>query len=56
MVNEFSSLSDLKSCVQDPTVVGRVPMPIPSEDEKYVSETIDILTRLMKDAKLLKSV
>ena len=58
LVSEFNSLKDLKPHVpprQSPHPVRRTivaPMEILFKDEKYKSETIDILTELMKDAAL----
>ena len=58
LVSEFNSLKDLKPYVpprQSPHPVRRTivaPMEILFKDEKHKSETIDILTELMKDAAL----
>ena len=58
LVSEFSSLSDIKHLVprrQPPHPVQKssvVPMKVLFKDEKYKSETIEILTALMKDTKL----
>ena len=58
LVSEFSSLSDLSSLVPtqpSPNPVQKsvvAPMELLQKDEKYKSEIIDILTRLMKDAHL----
>ena len=58
LVTEFSSLSDLKRFLPARDVLHPVqkavvaPMKVLFKDEKYKSETIDILTQLMVDAQL----
>ena len=57
LVEEFPSLTDLQQVLpsSDTHAVGRsnvVPMKILFNDEKYKSETTEILTRLVKDANL----
>ena len=58
LVNNFSTFDDLKGFVPDeaplhPVVKTEViPMKILFRDEKYISETIEILTKLVEDAKL----
>ena len=57
LVDDFPSLADLKQLLPTPVRVSGtrsnvVPMKILFQDEKYKSETIDILTRLVKDAEL----
>ena len=58
LVSNFSTFSDLKKFVPDeaplhPVVKTEViPMKILFRDEKYISETIEILTKLAEDAKL----
>ena len=59
MVSAFSTFSDLKQFVTDETPLHPVvktevvPMKVLFRDEKYVSETIEILTDIAKDAQLL---
>ena len=59
LVNEFSSLADLKVFItedgvdvptSEPTQV--VPMKVLFKDEKYTSETIDVLSHIAQDANL----
>ena len=56
--NSFSTFSDLKKFIPDegplhPVAKTKViPMKILFRDEKYISETIEILTKLVEDAKL----
>ena len=57
LVEEFPSLADLKPVLppSDSPAMGKsnvVPMKILFKDEKYKSETTEILTRLVKDAEL----
>lgn len=58
LVANFSTFSDLKEFVPDETPLHPVvkteviPMKILFRDEKYISETIEILTKLLEDAKL----
>ena len=58
MVAEFQDLKDLEPFIQDDVTVEEipktetVPMKILFKDEKYISETIAILSKLMEDAKL----
>jgi hypothetical protein len=58
MVSAFSTFSDLKPFVTDETPLHPVvktevvPMKVLFRDEKYVSETIEILTDIAKDAQL----
>ena len=58
LVAEFSDLKDLEVFVQDDVAVGEVsksevvPMKVLFKDEKYIADTIDILAKLMDDAKL----
>ena len=58
MVSAFSTFSDLKRFVTDeaplhPVVRTEVvPMKVLFQDEKYVSETIKILTDIARDAQL----
>ena len=58
LVSNFSTFSDLKKFVPDeaplhPVVKTEVfPMKILFRDEKYISETIEILTKLAEDANL----
>lgn len=59
LVNEFPNLKDLKAFTEDaiPFDDGLpkcevAPMKVLFKDEKYIADTIDILTRLMEDAKL----
>lgn len=58
LVDEFPSLSDLAKFapVTEPFVPPKksevVPMKVLFKDEKYTTETIDILTQLMEDADL----
>ena len=57
MVSAFSTFSDLKQFITDeiplhPVVKTEV-VPMKVRDEKYVSETIEILTDIAKDAQLL---
>lgn len=58
LVEEFDSLSDLESVVskhQSPHPVHKsevIPMKVLFKDEKYISETIDILTQLMVDTSI----
>ena len=58
MVSTFSTFLDLKQFVPDETPLHPVvktevvPMKVLFRDEKYVSETIGILTDIAKDAQL----
>lgn len=58
LVDEFPNLADLKAFTTSdniPTEVLKcevVPMVVLFKDEKYIADTIDILTRLMEDAHL----
>ena len=58
MVSVFSTFSDLKQFVAEETPLHPVvktevvPMKVLFRDEKYVSETIEILTDIAKDAQL----
>ena len=58
LVSNFSTFSDLKKFVPDeaplhPVVKTEViPMKILFRDEKYISDTIEILSKLVEDAKL----
>ena len=58
LVQQFHSLSDLKEFVPEQQVLHPVtksvvvPMKAPFKDEKYIHETIDILSTLMADADL----
>ena len=58
MVNNFSTFSDLKKFVPEETLLHPmvktevIPMKILFRDEKYISETIEIPTKLLEDAKL----
>ena len=58
LVSNFNTFSDLKKFAPDeaplhPVVKTEViPMKILFRDEKYISETIEILTKLVEDAKL----
>ena len=58
LVTNFSAFSDLKKFVPDETPLHPVvktevtPMKILFRDEKYISETIEILTKLVEDGKL----
>ena len=58
LVSNFSTFSDLKKFAPDeaplhPVVKTEViPMKILFRDEKYISKTIEVLTKLVEDAKL----
>ena len=59
LVEEFSSLADLRPFLPTPDTPAMgtckshvVPMKILFKDEKYKSETTEILTRLVEDANL----
>ena len=58
LVKEFKDLAGLKKYVPEHVLLHPieksevVPMKVLFEDEKYTSETIDILSRLMEDASL----
>ncbi len=58
LTSEFADLASLKKYVPDHVVLHPVqksevvPMKVLFKDEKYTSETIDILSQLMKDAAL----
>ena len=60
LVTNFSAFSDLKKFVPDETPLHPVvkteviPMKILFRDEKYISETIEILTKLVEDGKLCR--
>jgi hypothetical protein len=58
LVDEFPDLNDLKEFTDNSEVLKDAyksevaPMVVLFKDEKYIADTIDILTRLMEDAKL----
>ena len=58
LVREFRDLARLKECVPEEVPLHPVeksevvPMKVLFKDEKYTSETIDILTQLKEDADL----
>ena len=58
LVSEFKSLSPLQPLLPQQELLHPVqksevvPMKVLFKDEKYKDETLDILTQLMKDAKL----
>ena len=61
LAEEFESLSDLQPSVpkhQSPHPVQKsevIPMKVLFKDEKYISETVDILSQLMVDANITGS-
>ncbi len=57
LVQEFPAFSDLKKLLpgKPERVAAKsevVPMEVPFKDEKYIAETIDILSQLIEDARL----
>ena len=57
LVQEFPAFSDLKKLPpgQPETVIAKsevVPMEVLFKDEKYIAETVDILSQLVEDAHL----
>ena len=57
LAEEFTSLSDLESCAPKnqsphPVQVRRHTYKVLLKDEKYISETVDILSQLMVDANM----